>query len=134
MARRQRTFTTFSLSFLDIMSCGFGAVVLVFMIIDHSIKEDVLNSNQTSQMEVDLLKSRIEKENERSETLDSKTLELNSEITRLQNSIESLKSDLSKLNALNAEPVKKVPSEQDLAILNQKIIKMEAGDTRRFWR
>ena len=105
MARRQRTFTTFSLSFLDIMSCGFGAVVLVFMIIDHSIKEDVLNSNQNSQMEVDLLQSRIEKENERSETLDSKALELNNEITRLQNSIESLKSDLSKLNALNAEPV-----------------------------
>ena len=127
MARRQRTFTTFSLSFLDIMSCGFGAVVLVFMIIDHSIKEDVLNSNQTSQMEVDLLKSLIDKENERSETLDSKALELNSEITRLEKSIESLKSDLSKLNALNAEPVKKVPSGQDLAILNQKIIKMEAS-------
>ena len=89
MARRNRTFTTFSLSFLDIMSCGFGAVVLVFMIIDHSIKEDVLNSNQTSQMEVDLLKSRVKVENERSETLDSETLELNSEIARLEESIKS---------------------------------------------
>ena len=85
MARKNRTFTTFSLSFLDIMSCGFGAVVLVFMIIDHSIKEDVLNSNQVSQLEVDLLKSSIEKENERSKTLDSKTLELNSEIMHLIN-------------------------------------------------
>ena len=37
MARKKRGFTTFNLSFLDIMSCGFGAVVLVFLIIDHSI-------------------------------------------------------------------------------------------------
>ena len=126
MARRNRTFTTFSLSFLDIMSCGFGAVVLVFMIIDHSIKEDVLNSNQTSQMEVDLLKSRVEKENERSETLDSKTLELNSEIMRLEKSIESLQVDLSMLSTLDLEKIKEVPSEDDLASLNQKIIQMEA--------
>ncbi len=127
MARKNRTFTTFSLSFLDIMSCGFGAVVLVFMIIDHSIKEDVLNSNQVSQLEVDLLKSSIEKENERSKTLDSKTLELNSEIMHLEKSIESLKSDLSALDTLNAQPVKKVPNQQDLASLNQQIIQIEAS-------
>ena len=108
------------------MSCGFGAVVLVFMIIDHSIKEDVLNSNQTSQMEVDLLKSRIEKEDERSETLDSKTLELNSEITRLEESIEALQLDLSNLSKLDLEKATKAPTKNDLASLNQKIIKMEA--------
>jgi len=35
MARRQRQLSPFSLSFLDIMSCGFGAVVLLFLIIKH---------------------------------------------------------------------------------------------------
>ncbi len=37
MARRsgKRRFTVFSLSFLDVMSCGFGAVVLIFLIIHH---------------------------------------------------------------------------------------------------
>ncbi|MDG1986704.1 MAG: hypothetical protein P8J18_01890 [Halieaceae bacterium] len=125
MARRNRTFTTFSLSFLDIMSCGFGAVVLVFMIIDHSIKEDVLDSNQTSQMEVDLLKSRVKMENERSEALDSKTLELNSEIMRLEESIEILRLDLSNLGRLDLEEARKAPTKNDLASLNQKIIKME---------
>ena len=108
------------------MSCGFGAVVLVFMIIDHSIKEDVLDSNQTSQMEVDLLKSRVKMENERSETLDSKTLELNSEITRLEESIEALQLDLSNLSRLDREEARKAPTKNDLASLNQKIIKMEA--------
>ena len=32
MPRRKRQASTFNLSFLDIMSCGFGAIVLVFLI------------------------------------------------------------------------------------------------------
>lgn len=36
MARKRREFSIFSLSFLDIMSCGFGATILVFLVIDHS--------------------------------------------------------------------------------------------------
>ena len=40
MPKRKRKHATFSLSFLDIMACGFGAIVLLFMIIDHA--SDVL--------------------------------------------------------------------------------------------
>ncbi len=41
MARRTgRRFNVFSLAFLDVMSCGFGAVVLVFLIINHRIDDD----------------------------------------------------------------------------------------------
>lgn len=40
MARRaERRFNVFSLAFLDVMSCGFGAVVLVFLIINHRIDD-----------------------------------------------------------------------------------------------
>ena len=40
MAKRgSRRFNVFSLSFLDVMSCGFGAVVLVFLIINHRIED-----------------------------------------------------------------------------------------------
>jgi hypothetical protein len=35
--RQRRELTPFSLSFLDIMSCGFGAVVLLFLIIKHNV-------------------------------------------------------------------------------------------------
>ncbi|MEQ8231524.1 MAG: VWA domain-containing protein [Gammaproteobacteria bacterium] len=35
MRRQRRPLSAFSLSFLDIMSCGFGAVVLLFLIIKH---------------------------------------------------------------------------------------------------
>lgn len=36
MARLKRKITTFSLSFLDIMACGFGAVTLLFLILKHN--------------------------------------------------------------------------------------------------
>lgn len=40
MARRKRgDGNRFNMSFLDIMSCGFGAVVLIFLIIRHSVSE-----------------------------------------------------------------------------------------------
>ena len=41
MARVKRPLTPFSLSFLDIMSCGFGSVVLLFLIIKHNIDTDI---------------------------------------------------------------------------------------------
>ena len=42
MAQARRQLTAFSLSFLDIMSCGFGAVVLLFLIIKHNIDSNVM--------------------------------------------------------------------------------------------
>jgi hypothetical protein len=59
VARKQRQFTTFNLSFLDIMSCGFGAVVLVFLIIDHSIEVQSRELNQDLLSEVNMLEEDI---------------------------------------------------------------------------
>jgi uncharacterized coiled-coil protein SlyX len=57
--RKKRSFTTFNLSFLDIMSCGFGAVVLVFLIIDHSIEVQSRDLNADLLSEVNLLQEDI---------------------------------------------------------------------------
>ena len=35
MTRKRRQVSPFSLSFLDIMFCGFGAVVLLVLVLDH---------------------------------------------------------------------------------------------------
>lgn len=65
MARKKRGFSTFSLSFLDIMSCGFGAVALIFLIIKHDVdnraevQTDYLNA-EVSQLEEEI---RIGQEN-----------------------------------------------------------------------
>ena len=50
MARRETVI--FSMSFLDVMSCGFGAVVLVFLIINHAsqVQGDIVNQELLSEI------------------------------------------------------------------------------------
>ena len=59
--RNKRLLTPFSLSFLDIMSCGFGSVVLLFLIIKHNVDTNTVipveTTDQTS--EVMLLEQEI---------------------------------------------------------------------------
>jgi hypothetical protein len=50
--RRQRKAEGFNLAFLDIMACGLGAVVLVFMLVKHHVVE-------TATPEIDLLKADV---------------------------------------------------------------------------
>ena len=59
MAKQKRQFSIFSLSFLDVMSCGFGAVILVFLIIDHSIEVESQDLNRDLLSEVNLLEDDI---------------------------------------------------------------------------
>ena len=58
MARKRR-FSTFSLSFLDIMSCGFGAVALIFLIIKHDVDNQIESENQHLLAEVNLLAEEV---------------------------------------------------------------------------
>ncbi len=59
MARKKRQTNVFSLSFLDCMSCGFGAVVLFFMIINHAteVRSDAVNEKLLA--EVSLLERQV---------------------------------------------------------------------------
>lgn len=52
MARKKRELNVFNISFLDCMSCGFGAVVLFFMIINHAseVRSDSLNEDLISEV------------------------------------------------------------------------------------
>ncbi|TGD75744.1 VWA domain-containing protein [Mangrovimicrobium sediminis] len=60
MARRKRSAIPFNLSFLDIMSCGFGAVVLVFLIIDHSVQAQSDEINRELLAEVNFMEEEVE--------------------------------------------------------------------------
>ena len=53
MARRETN--VFSLAFLDVMSCGFGAVILIFLIINHASQEEAQIVNQDVLAEIRLL-------------------------------------------------------------------------------
>lgn len=56
---RKRQFSTFSLSFLDIMSCGLGAVALIFLIIKHETNVKVEEQHKDLQAEVNLLEEEV---------------------------------------------------------------------------
>ena len=58
MARRR--VNVFSLSFLDVMSCGFGAVVLIFLIINHATEEETKTVNKDLLSEVRLLDYQVQ--------------------------------------------------------------------------
>ncbi len=58
MARRQTI--VFSLAFLDVMSCGFGAVILIFLIINHATEEEVKVFNQDILAEIRLLDYQVQ--------------------------------------------------------------------------
>ena len=53
--RSKRRLSVFSLSFLDVMSCGFGAVVLIFLIINHDTEEKAKVVNKDLLAEIRLL-------------------------------------------------------------------------------
>ena len=61
MTRRSgRRPSVFSLSFLDVMSCGFGAVVLIFLIINHETEENAKVVNRDQLAEVRLLDYQVQ--------------------------------------------------------------------------
>ena len=58
MARKRRSSEIFSMSFLDCMSCGFGAVILFFMIINS--RSDVAPNDQSKALQAETNKLEIE--------------------------------------------------------------------------
>ena len=59
MARRVRQASTFSLSFLDIMSCGLGAAVLIFLLLKHVVDGPTTLQDPKTLSEVNLLEEEI---------------------------------------------------------------------------
>src|SRR3989338_5357152 len=55
----RRAFSPMSMAFLDVMSCGFGAVVLIFLILDHQMSEQEVVTDPNVTAEVRLLEEEI---------------------------------------------------------------------------
>ncbi|MEM7610456.1 MAG: VWA domain-containing protein [Pseudomonadota bacterium] len=96
--RRKRKTEVFSLSFLDCMSCGFGAVILFFMIINATVSE---NADQQTAEELSEVR-RIERE----------VLEGRKDLVRLRNSLEEKKDEV-------------VRADNDTALLIRRIRELE---------
>lgn len=61
MARRREA-NVFSLSFLDVMSCGFGAVILIYIIINHATETHSQEVNEQLMAEVTRIEEQVEDE------------------------------------------------------------------------
>ena len=60
MPLKRRPFSVFTLSFLDVMCCGFGAVVLLFMILKHEQVERERVRKVDLSVEVDALQAQLD--------------------------------------------------------------------------
>ena len=59
MARKRRSGEVFSMAFLDCMSCGFGAVILFFMIINSHVNATTDTETQAMMAETNLLEIEV---------------------------------------------------------------------------
>lgn len=100
----KRRLSVFSLSFLDVMSCGFGAVVLIFLIINHATEERTRTVNQDRLAEVRMLDYQVqqgEKEMfqmlERMDTLEQRIAESDASLASTRTAIETRSEDFAEL-------------------------------------
>lgn len=59
LRRKRRDANPMSLAFLDVMFCGFGATILLFLIIDHASTVNAVETNPDITAEVNLLEEEI---------------------------------------------------------------------------
>ena len=94
MARRDRQLNVFTLSFLDVMAGGFGAIVIIFLIIDHAVEADPETENRDVLSETRLLEFQVNTGQEQltilRETLDDLTIRLADTEEHIDSVIEEL--------------------------------------------
>ena len=69
MRRHRRGFEQFSLSFLDAMSCGLGAVILIFMIINHASERQATETFRDVARNLSLLEQEVLEKRSAAESL-----------------------------------------------------------------
>lgn len=114
MARRnKRSFSTFNLSFLDIMSCGFGAVILVYLIIDHSIAVESQELNVDLLSEVNMLEEDIRVGEENRVVLRNALDEVDQEIVITEGRATRVSDEIEEYEALIASLIPEDVSEDE---------------------
>lgn len=101
MARKRRTMEVFSMSFLDCMSCGFGAVILFFMIINSQVTrttdappQDL--TGETTRLQFEILEHRKNLVLARNtmEDLEDEEMRARDQIAAITSLLEQLKAEL----------------------------------------
>ncbi len=125
MARRREA-NVFSLSFLDIMSCGFGAVILIFIVIDHASEVESTEISAELQAEVTLLEERVERGAENLVELRNTLDEADDEIITAQAMTRQLVDQIRELEQQIANLQQDgASSDEDIAALKEELKQLE---------
>ncbi len=134
MARRRRPFEVFSMSFLDCMSCGFGAVILFFMIINAQVKEttevdptDLMA--ETRKLEVEILEGRkdLVLAKNTMEQLDTEKVTAEGQIAMIIALIEQLQAELDQYDSETLAEIERIEQLQtDIETLAEEIKRLLA--------
>ncbi len=106
----RRGATPLSLAFLDVMFCGFGAVILIFLILDHTSTESVVESSPNQEIELNMLEREITEGVEGNLELRNLLADLSEEFERgeveaeeLREQVELLRREIELLNSSGAD-------------------------------
>jgi hypothetical protein len=112
MAKR-RDSNIFSLSFLDIMACGFGAVILIYITINHGTVSEGVQIDPEAMAEVRKIERAIEAEKKNQITIKNTLALTDSEIVSTERNIEELLKKIKDLAAIQASIKAMRDSEQE---------------------
>lgn len=140
MARRKRrSFEIFSMSFLDCISCGFGAVILLYMIINAQVTHDTDQPTQRLMAEVSKLEYEILDERKdlvlaknTIEELDNERAQAATEIEQITALIEKLKIEMAKQDQETLAKIERIEKLQsDIESLEERKARLLAAAASR---
>jgi len=134
MARKRRPFEVFSMSFLDCMSCGFGAVILLFMIINAQVRETSEKNPtnlmaETKKIEIEILEGRknLVLAKNTMETLDIERETAEGKIAQIIALIEQLQAELSRYDSETLAEIERIEQLQtDIKALEEEVKRLLA--------
>ena len=134
MARKRRPFEVFSMSFLDCMSCGFGAVILFFMIINAQVRQTTEQDPtdlmaETRKIEVEILDGRknLVLAKNTMEQLETEEDTAEGQIAQIIALIEQLRAELSKYDSETLAKIERVEQLQtDIKSLEEEVKRLLA--------
>jgi len=131
MPVKRRATRTFGLSFLDIMACGFGAAVLLFLIIKHNIElvePDTISPPDTGS-EVMLLEEEIREGRENLAELKNTIAEVENRIVTAQGLARKITEELNDVSG-RREELAAAATDSEIQELTQELKKLEQEKQR----
>lgn len=131
----RRKFNPLSLSFLDVMFCGFGAVILIFLILDHTSTVSNAITSPDLRSEINLLEEEVREGEEGLVRIRNTVSDLDLQVVTAQGMAlqiqEQIDTFLQELAALENSTVAEVESEEqlraDIRQLEEDILRLQAS-------